>query len=436
LKRSLSLVTLLALGGLAWAGDWASMKAVFPAFPCSDGWAGCMVGDRYVSSGPVVDAAGRPHPADMRFGFFEFDSLPGSSPFTGLSVYTADALADAGPAPEAAPAPAPSEEPAQEEDGQAEAAPPVPVPSGEDDYGSDSRTGAAPVPVPRVQEPEPASTGREPAPREDASRTPAPAPTPPPAPAPTPPPAPAPTPPPAPAPTPPPAPPPPPVPAPQPPPPPVVAEAPRPVPAPAPAAPADNSCDDLVSLEAPAMLGQLGDGRRKCLETRLAGAAQQTDKKKISLVLIQDARAAGDQKRWESLTKRHLEDIDRSDPDMCMAYAIQLAKGGVGRASGVIRWADYALENKQKWTGANYSKNVYNLYKLRATAANKLWESAEAKFNEERNEANEQAAARYRGMTKDYAREWLDYARASQGSTTQPLALCVSAAGSKEFCEG
>jgi hypothetical protein len=134
--------------------------------------------------------------------------------------------------------------------------------------------------------------------------------------------------------------------------------------------------------------------------------------------------------------KRHLEDIDRSDPNLCMKYAVHLSRGGVGRAHGVIRWADYALENKQVWSGATYTKNVDSLYKLRAQAANRLWQDAEAKFVAERNEANEGAAAKYRGTAKDYAREWLDYARASGGDIKQPMALCVSAAGSKEFCEG
>jgi hypothetical protein len=215
----------------------------------------------------------------------------------------------------------------------------------------------------------------------------------------------------------------------------VVAEA-KTAPPPPPPPTSDDSCNDLVALEAPAMLGQLGVGRRKCLEGSLAGAAQQTDKKKISLVLISDAQARSDRGDWERLMKRHLENIDRSDPAMCMSYAMFLSKSGAARASGVIRWADYALENKQKWSGPNYTKNVYNLYKLKTTAANKLWEDAEKKQVEARSEENEKAAAKYRGMTKDFAREWLDFARASGENTSAPMALCVSAAGNKESCDG
>lgn len=198
----------------------------------------------------------------------------------------------------------------------------------------------------------------------------------------------------------------------------------------------DDSCDDLVALEVPAMMGQLGVGRRKCLERRLASESRQTMKNKISRVLIADAQARGDKADWERLMKRHLETIDRSDPNLCFQYAIQLSREGVSRAHGVIRWADYALENKHVWTGNNYKRNVYALYKLRALAANRLWQAAEKAYIANRTDANEAKSNKYRGMAKGYAREWLDYARASGQDLKQPLALCVEAAGSKEFCAG
>ena len=123
------------------------------------------------------------------------------------------------------------------------------------------------------------------------------------------------------------------------------------------------------------MMGELGTPRRECLERRLASAKAQTDKRKISLVLLADAEARQDQKDWSRLMKRHLEHIDRSDPNMCFKYAAYLSRKGAGSAYGVIRWADYALENKQKWSGNTYKKYVYGLYRLRAQAANKLWQT-------------------------------------------------------------
>ena len=184
------------------------------------------------------------------------------------------------------------------------------------------------------------------------------------------------------------------------------------------------------------MMGQLGTGVRGCLEDKLSVASSQTSKDKISRVLIADAEARRDQGDWERLMKRHLEDIDRSDPNLCFKYALHLSRGGANRANGVIRWSDYALENKQQWQGATYVKNVFGLYKVRAQAANKLWQAAEQTLVDDRNDENEAKAESYRGMTKDYAREWFDYARSSNQESSAALALCVSAAGNREFCGG
>jgi hypothetical protein len=143
---------------------------------------------------------------------------------------------------------------------------------------------------------------------------------------------------------------------------------------------ANDSCDDLVALEPSALMGRMLPGQVKCLEGRLTSADLQTEKDKISRVLMQNAEAAGNKSEWERLIKRHLEDIDRSDPNLCFKYALHLSRGGVGRAWGVIKWADYALENKQQWTGSTYKARVNALYQLRAEAAVKLWEDANAKM--------------------------------------------------------
>lgn len=452
MKRVLLSLGLFGVVGVAMAGaGWTSFQGAFPGLACNDGWAGCLVNGEAVNADMVQDGGGRPHPANMRVGFFDLKPLPAFSPFGGLSPYAGAAVAAAeapAPADEAAPVKQEPAEKADPDEREAREERPAAVAGRtekeDDDYGA-----AAPVPVATKTAPEPVtpaptpvvatrtpvestSNPNRPPPATPVTPTPAPVATrtpvepatnpnrPPPATPVTP----------TPTPTP-------------------VATVPPKAPPPSQdavaasqpvatrtAAPVDNSCDDLVSLEAPAMMGQLGPERRKCLEGSLAGAGAQTQKNKISRVLLSDAEARADKADWERLMKRHLEDIDRSDPNLCMKYAIHLSRGGVSRSHGVIKWADYALDNKQQWTGATYTKNVNNLYKLRAVAAKRLWEDAEAKFVADRNDENEGAAAKFRGQAKDYAREWLDYARASGSDTKEPLGLCVSAAGNKEFCGG
>ena len=106
------------------------------------------------------------------------------------------------------------------------------------------------------------------------------------------------------------------------------------------------------------------------------------------------------------------------------------------RAQGVIRWADYALENKSRWKGSTFKSRVYNLYRLRTEAANRLWQAAAEKLTTERSEENQGKVERYRNKTKQFSREWLDYARASKQNTNSAMEICISAAGKKNFCEG
>jgi hypothetical protein len=186
-----------------------------------------------------------------------------------------------------------------------------------------------------------------------------------------------------------------------------------------------------------ALLGALSAGHSVCLEERITSEPSQTKRNKISRVLLINAESSKNGE-WARLMRRHLEEIDRSDPDLCFKYALHLSKNrGTSSAFGVIKWSDYALERKSRWSGPTYTKRVYDLLKLRAHAANKLWERANedllnAGANREELAAKEERA---RGRAKSMAREWLDFARAASQNNSEAMALCVSTAGSKKFCK-
>lgn len=194
-------------------------------------------------------------------------------------------------------------------------------------------------------------------------------------------------------------------------------------------------CDDLVAMESAAAVGSLTVGQRRCLEDRLRTARLQTKKQKISLVLIVNAQNAGDGETWESHMRRHLEEIDRSDPNLCFVFAVHLHRGELENAEEAIHWANYALENKQTWDTEVFVKNVTGLLRLRTQAANKLWQDAEKRYRAEANAETSAQSTEYRGWTKDFAREWLDYARASEGKTQAAFNLCASAAGTVDACK-
>lgn len=203
--------------------------------------------------------------------------------------------------------------------------------------------------------------------------------------------------------------------------------------------PPDNSeiapCLDLIKLEPAAMTGGLSDAHIQCLEKRISIEAKQTTRDKVSRVLMANADGKGDLAEWMRLAERHLEQIDRSDPDICFRYALQLSRSGeVQDMDDVLTWIEYALENKQRWEGPTFVSRVYNLYRVRAETATRLWEEAEDAYVADRNEENGTAAERARGVAKMVAKEWLDYGRVTEQATERALQLCESASGSVDYC--
>jgi hypothetical protein len=195
-------------------------------------------------------------------------------------------------------------------------------------------------------------------------------------------------------------------------------------------------CSSLTDLEPVAMLGKMTEGQVGSCQSRLEAEPKMTEKDKISRVLMANAWAKGDKKEWEKLAKYHLEEIEQSDPDLCYKYALRLASGGVSRAPGVIHWADVALENRTVWTGDEYVSKVYGLYKMKAAAAQQMWAAAEAAHAANPTDESAKKVEDTRNQTKVFAREWYEYAKASGKDKTPAQQLCMSAAGTADYCEG
>jgi len=201
--------------------------------------------------------------------------------------------------------------------------------------------------------------------------------------------------------------------------------------------PVETGCSDLEELEDVAMLGSLSSKQVNCLEDKIKSTSKQTGKQKISVVLINNAQASKNWKKWERYTKRHLDKYDRSDANMCLGFAIYMYNKR--RFSNAIIWSVRALENKQKFSSGNdYTKKVYQLHQLKTMSANSLWTSSEKKLvtlqDDTKREKEEEKVEKYKAKTKNFAREWLDFARANGQSDSRPMQLCVSAAD-KDFCQ-
>jgi hypothetical protein len=191
----------------------------------------------------------------------------------------------------------------------------------------------------------------------------------------------------------------------------------------------------LVHFEAQATRGAMPKSDIDCLETRYAACETMTTKDKISRVLLVNAYAL-DSKLWATLVQRHLDEVDRSDPNIAFLYSYYLHNNGAASAEEVIQWTNVGLERKQEWTGNTYVSRVYSLMKLRATAAGMIWGELEKAMVKSPDDGELRAKLEsQRNRTKTFSREWLDFARVSGEDTAEAEELCLSA-GSAKACIG
>ena len=199
---------------------------------------------------------------------------------------------------------------------------------------------------------------------------------------------------------------------------------------------AQTSCDDLVALEVQAVMGELEPSTVACLEKTISSGESMVDRSKCSRLLIVNAHAGNDQVAWERLTRRHLDEIELSDPDICLAYARQMSmKADVNSKFTAIKYAGLGLESKGELKGDAYVKHVTSLHHIRASAAVDLWKQYEEVYEKERTPTAEEAAERLRSKAKEYSREWLDYAIVAGGDVDSAKAICRSAAGTATYCD-
>jgi hypothetical protein len=198
---------------------------------------------------------------------------------------------------------------------------------------------------------------------------------------------------------------------------------------------ATAECGNLRRLEPAAMMGKLSDGEIRCLSKTLNDSDRQTHKDKLSRVLMADAYAKKNDDRWEAIVRRHLTDIDRSDPDLCYKFSIFMSKKGPKSADEVMKWADVALENKHIWDGPQYVKRVSSLYKIKAVSALKKWQWMEEEFLKTPSEDLGGGKEDARNQAKTLAREWLGYLKSASLDQDKAMQVCVMAAGTDQFCQ-
>lgn len=182
--------------------------------------------------------------------------------------------------------------------------------------------------------------------------------------------------------------------------------------------------NQLQTLESTAGRGALSRDELACLEASYKSAKVQTTKSKISRVELVNAYAL-DTKTWATLVKRHLDEVEQSDPNIAYLYAFYLFNRPQPDLQQVIKWSEVALERKTEWQGDMLINRVYRLQRVRTYSSYQLWMAAS-----EKKSAN---AEQLKNDTKTYAREWLDTARSGGRDTRDAESMCIAAA-SRQAC--
>jgi hypothetical protein len=198
-----------------------------------------------------------------------------------------------------------------------------------------------------------------------------------------------------------------------------------------------SDCSELLKMEPKALLGRLKETEIQCLELRLRHTERMTLRDKISRVLMADAWAKNQPHRWEASIRRHLTEIDRSDADLCYIYARHLAQRGTERVRETIRWSETALINaRRQWSGETLIRRTFALHRMKAVAAQQKWFEVEQEFlTNTSDRAILDRATRWRNVTKTLARHWLEYADGSGMPQATAFQVCVSAAGTEDYCK-
>ena len=197
-----------------------------------------------------------------------------------------------------------------------------------------------------------------------------------------------------------------------------------------------QACLDTEALEASAMLGELSIEEMACVEAQLRLERIQTKKSKLSTLLINNAFNAEQWNDWENLMRQHLDGIDRSQPDQTFAFAIYLRQKGAEYFEEALGWSEYTQDTRSAWPeGKPYVQKSNKLFQFRAEVAMELWIIAEKRYTDERTAELDQLSREARGLTKDLAREWLDYAQKTDQNTKRAFNMCMSASEDPSYCK-
>ncbi|MEQ1571384.1 MAG: hypothetical protein ABMA64_37495, partial [Myxococcota bacterium] len=168
----------------------------------------------------------------------------------------------------------------------------------------------------------------------------------------------------------------------------------------------------LDALARAAGRGKLDPDAAACLDQVVSAPGPQ--RAAASRLLMVDAWSRPDRGAWEARAKRHLQEVDPSDPELPYQLALYLVGEGPARAEEAAGWAERGLAAPRD------ASTRATLEKVRASAYQQVWAEAERVGDERR-------AAWARELTAGAAREWAANAITRGENPSVALELCRAA---------
>jgi len=195
----------------------------------------------------------------------------------------------------------------------------------------------------------------------------------------------------------------------------------------------ENHISNLRFLEAKALTGGLDAGTVECLEMAYSKAHSQTDRSKVSRVLLANAYVSNTD-TWAGLVRRHLDEVEQSDPDISYLYANYLMNQPKRDYNAVVRYADMAYERRaDNWEGDVFTVRTHHLLRMRAVARLYGWQEVTEAAAAAQTSAETDSMEQLRLKAHAAAREWLDFDRASDLPVAEAGHICVTT-GSEKAC--
>lgn len=224
---------------------------------------------------------------------------------------------------------------------------------------------------------------------------------------------------------------------------------------------------NLASFEMPALGGKLTPEQLECLMSDAMDVDRRvTERERIGRIILVNemARCAtGACEGYENFQIYYFSEIDRSDPEMLLAWSKHLwsnPEADVTSLRNVVVWAGRALERKQGWESSIFRDRVAAALRLRALAAYDIWLTLLRAPTTEMPQAGARRRSSRRSVgdtnvtlpgdvtaeaeaetedarlqAKEYVREWLAFVTSADLAREEAASICRDIVGSSVGCE-